>query len=72
MMLEVVNGLCPSYLSEMFTFNDDYSLQSSRTNLALPKKKKTRTNYYKNNFFRSQDLECSSFLSEGRDFLGAF
>ena len=50
MMFKVVNGLCPTYLSDMFTFNNslnDYSLRSSRTNLELPK---NRTNYYKNSF----------------------
>ena len=57
MMLKVVNGLCPSYLSHMFTFHktlNDYSLRSSNTDLVPPK---TRTNYYK---IGSQTMESSS------------
>ena len=49
-MFKVVNGLCPSYLSDMFTFHktrNGYSLRSSNTDLVIPK---TRTNYYKNSF----------------------
>ena len=46
LMFKVVNGFCPSNLSDMFTFHkslNDYSLRSSNTDLVLPK---TYTNYY--------------------------
>ena len=64
MMLKVVNGLCPSYLLDMFTFHktlNGYSLRSSNNDLVLPK---TRTNFYKNSFVFSgvkvwNALSCS-------------
>ena len=50
MMFKIINGLTPSYMSEMFTFStdlNDYNLRSSKMNLELPQ---NRTNYYKNSF----------------------
>ena len=40
MMCKVVDGLCPSYRSDMFTLHkalNDYSIRSSNTDLVLPK-----------------------------------
>ena len=50
MMFKIINGLTPSYLSDMFTRTSslsDYGLRSSRMNFKLPK---NRTNYFKNGF----------------------
>ena len=51
MMFKIINGLTPSYLSDMFTRTSssvsDYGLRSSRMNFELPK---NRTNYFKNSF----------------------
>ena len=50
MMFKVINGLTPSYLSDMFTRTSslsDYGLRSSKINFELPK---NRTNYFKNSF----------------------
>ena len=50
LMFKILNGLAPTYLSEMFTFYTslyNYGLRSSKMNLELPK---NRTNYYKNSF----------------------
>ena len=50
LMFKILNGLAPTYLSEMFTYNTslhNYRLRSSKMNLELPK---SRTNYYKNSF----------------------
>ena len=50
MMFKIINGLTPSYLSDMFTRTSslsDYGLRSSRINFELPK---NRTNYFKNSF----------------------
>ena len=47
MMFKIINGLTPSYLSDMFTRTSslsDYGLRSSRMNFELPK---NRTNYFK-------------------------
>ena len=50
MMFKVNNGLCPSYLSDMFDVNTSwlsYDLRSSGMNLIVPK---GRTNYFRNSF----------------------
>ena len=50
MMFKMINGLTPSYLSDMFTRTSslsDYGLRSSSMNFELPK---NRTNYFKNSF----------------------
>ena len=50
LMFKILNGLAPTYLSEMFTYNTflhNYGLRCSKTNLELPK---SRANYYKNSF----------------------
>ena len=50
MVFKIINGLAPSYLSDMFTRTSSlsgYGLRSSRRNFELPK---NRTNYFKNNF----------------------
>ena len=50
LMFKILNGLAPTYLSEMFTYNTslhNYGLRSSKMNLKLPK---SSTNYYKNSF----------------------
>ena len=49
-MFKIINGLTPSYLSDMFTRTSSlsgYGLRSSRMNIELPKNK---TNYFKNSF----------------------
>ena len=41
MMSKIVNGLAPTYLFEMFTFNNgsnEYNLRQSELDLELPKK----------------------------------
>ena len=50
MMFQIINGLTPSYFSDMFTRTSslsDYGLPSSKMNIELPK---NRTNYFKNSF----------------------
>ena len=50
LMFQILNGLTPPCLSQMFTHSasfHDYGLRSSRMNLALPK---SRTDFYRNSF----------------------
>ena len=46
-MFKILDGLAPTYLCEMFTYNtslNNYGLRSSKMNVELPK---SRRNYYK-------------------------
>ena len=50
MKFKIINGLTPSYLSDMFTSTSslsDYGLRSSKMNIELPK---NRISYLKNSF----------------------
>ena len=50
LMFNILNGITPPYLSEMFTHGasfHDYGPRSFKMNLALPK---SRTDFYRNSF----------------------